>query len=201
MSKLMFPCMMRCDIESSLYVWMKRESCGIVINGKPNITLFDLHDSYYGPGIREIKSLNDIVKIETDRQKIVKVHNIIDNDLAKYIADSVQRREKFNKIYMNILDKMNKKEREMKTKEKVTKVFELTQKELIAAIKDYLSKRVKLSGAVTIHCETENGGRMNLLPMNQDDGEEIITCVEVSDIESTKPAILKTDEQKMSPVP
>jgi len=95
---------------------------------------------------------------------------------------------------------ITKRRNRMKTKEKITKVFELTQKELIAAIRDYVSKRVKLSGVVTIKCETENGGRINLLPMNEEEGEEIITRIEMSDIEPPSLDILKGKKSDTSPI-
>ena len=78
----------------------------IFFGGKPNITIFDLNDSYYGPGCMEIKNMD--VEIETDRQKIVKAHRIIDNDLARYIADSMQLRKEFDIIHWNTISKMNK---------------------------------------------------------------------------------------------
>jgi len=67
----------------------------------------------------------------------------------------------------------------MKTREKTIKEVELTQKDLITAIKNYVEKEVKLSGVVTITCRTENGGQINLLPVNTEEGEEIVTYIEI----------------------
>ena len=87
------------DIEGKSFFWEHR----------PNITLFDLNDSYFGPGCCEIKDLNKKVEIETDRKKIVKAHKIIDSDLAKQIADTMQYRNTFGKIHWKTLEEINKK--------------------------------------------------------------------------------------------
>ena len=78
--------------------------------GKPNITILDVNDSYYGPGTRELRE-NEEFEIITDRKEIVRYYRIIDCDLAKYIADSLEFRKKFREITRAFFTKYNKKEK------------------------------------------------------------------------------------------
>ena len=93
----------------------------------------------------------------------------------------------------------------MKTTEKKIKEVELTQKDLIAAIKNYVEPKESLTGIVTITCKTENGGRINILPINKEEGEEIITYIRITPpytthTEQPKLDILKSDKANTSPI-
>ena len=88
----------------------------------------------------------------------------------------------------------------MKTMKKTIEEVELTQEDLITAIKNYVEPKVPMTGLVTITCKTENGGLMNILPMNKEDGEEIITYIEIRSSDKVNLEILKSDKPNTSPI-
>jgi hypothetical protein len=81
--------------------------------GKPNLTTMDVNESYYGPCTRGIK-FDEEFEIITDRMEIIRYYNLVDGELAKFIADSLQFRETFKKLQEQFFNKFNKKERESK---------------------------------------------------------------------------------------
>jgi hypothetical protein len=76
--------------------------------GKPYMTTYDLNDSFYGAGSREIDP-EQIVEIVTDRKEIIKAFRIVKNDLASYIADTLQARKDFIYLSDSVVRKLNKK--------------------------------------------------------------------------------------------
>jgi len=75
-------------------------------SGQPNITCFDLNDSYYGPGCRELTETE--FEVLDDRRDLVDAHNIVDSDLAKHIADILEYRRKFLELHRDFFNAYNK---------------------------------------------------------------------------------------------
>jgi len=80
--------------------------------GKPNITYYDLNDSYYGPGSRELTEIE--FEVLENRHDLIDAHNIVDSDLAKHIADLLEYRRKYNEIHKKFFKIYNKKHHKRK---------------------------------------------------------------------------------------
>ena len=89
------------------------EGKNIFWGGKPNITTFDISDSYYGPGSRELR-IEEEFEIYTERKDLIWAFKKIDCDLSKYIADMMEQRKKLSKIHRDVFDKLNEEKRKQK---------------------------------------------------------------------------------------
>jgi len=83
--------------------------------GKPYITYYDLNDSYYGPGSRELNEdeLEEFEVLE-NRHDLIDAHNIVDSDLAKHIADLMEQRRVYSKIHKDFFTIYNRNNRKKK---------------------------------------------------------------------------------------
>ena len=82
--------------------------------GKPNITYYDLNDSYYGPGSRELQDDETEFEVLENRHDLIDAHNIVDSDLAKHIADLLEYRKQYSEIHTNFFAIYNKNHRKKK---------------------------------------------------------------------------------------
>lgn len=87
-------------------------------NGKPNYKYLSLHDSYHGALCGELKVDNEF-EVITERETVIDILKRIDSDLAKCIADMLQQRKEFGEIREDIVNKLNKKMRQEREKEKI----------------------------------------------------------------------------------
>jgi len=87
--------------------------------GKPNITYYDLNDSYYGPGSRTIDQTE--FEVLVDRHDLIDAHNIVDSDLAKHIADLMEYRRNYSKIHSDFFNAYNREYRRKKNEKKNSK--------------------------------------------------------------------------------
>jgi len=74
---------------------------------KPNFTFWDYNDAYYGPCSREMDPEKEW-EVETERSNLIRAYNVMDGELAKFIADKMQEREEFNQIHHDFFTRYNK---------------------------------------------------------------------------------------------
>lgn len=79
----------------------------------PNISFFDLNDSYYGPSGRELK-LDEEFEIATEREDIRKAFRQVECDLSNYISERLEDRIKLSELSAKVFTEMNRKAREHK---------------------------------------------------------------------------------------
>lgn len=96
---------------SSIVIDLDKEGKDPFWCGEPSYTLYDLNDSYYGPGSGEL-DLEKEFEVATDRKTILRAYNIVECDLAKYIADALERKRELSDIHMKILMGINNRDKE-----------------------------------------------------------------------------------------
>ena len=74
---------------------------------KQALSFYDIQDSYYGPGARTMNP-DDEVEVLTGRLELSNAYRQIDCDMAKYIADMMQERDRLRKIQIDFFVEYNK---------------------------------------------------------------------------------------------
>ena len=72
----------------------------------PSLLYYDINDSYLGACLMHL-DLEEEYEIITDRQEGLRIFKIIDNDLAKGIADMVEQRMRCDKFYWTFINEKN----------------------------------------------------------------------------------------------
>ena len=76
--------------------------------GKPWVEYMSLNDAYYGSGTREI-NLKKEFDVIVSRLDIIEAYERIDGEIAKYIADMMEFRKRYNSLQHDFFTAYNKK--------------------------------------------------------------------------------------------